>query len=75
MGRLLRLYPTQDPSWNWQTLSYTEFDQLSAQSVSEFSSSIATNNPDLSRFERDGGLPAVVRVPTRRALHRPRQHR
>lgn len=51
----LQLYLKQDPSWNWQTLSYTEFDQLFAQSVSEFSSTIATNNPDLSRFEKDGG--------------------
>jgi hypothetical protein len=51
----LQLYLKQDPSWNWQTLSYSEFDELFAQSVSEFSSTIATNNPDLSRFEKDGG--------------------
>ena len=45
----------QNPSWNWQTLSHAQFDQLFAQSVSEFSSTIATDDPDLSRFENDGG--------------------
>ena len=48
-------YLKQDPSWNWQTLTYSQFDQLFAQSVSEFSPVIATNNPDLSRFRKDGG--------------------
>ena len=28
-------YLKQDPSWNWQTLTYSQFDQLFAQSVSE----------------------------------------
>jgi hypothetical protein len=51
----LQLYLKQDPSWNWQTLTDSEFDQLFAQSVGEFSSTIATNNPDLSQFEKDGG--------------------
>jgi Tannase and feruloyl esterase len=32
-----------------------EFDQLFAQSVSEFASTIATSDPDLSRFKQDGG--------------------
>jgi feruloyl esterase len=45
----------QDPLWNWQTLTYSQFGQLFAQSVSEFSSVIATNNPDLSQFKKDGG--------------------
>jgi feruloyl esterase len=44
-----------NPSWNWQTLTYAQFDQLFAQSVSEFSRTIATNNPDLAPFEQDGG--------------------
>lgn len=44
----------RNPSWNWQTLTYSQFDQLFAQSVSEFSATIATNNPDLSRFSGNG---------------------
>lgn len=45
----------KNPSWNWQTLTYAEFDRLFTQSVSEFSSVIATDNPDLSAFRKDGG--------------------
>jgi Tannase and feruloyl esterase len=45
----------QDPSWNWQTLTYAQFDKLFQQSVSEFSSVIATDNPDLTQFRKDGG--------------------
>jgi feruloyl esterase len=45
----------RDPSWNWQTLTYAGFDKLFRQSVREFSSTIATSNPDLSRFKADGG--------------------
>jgi len=51
----LQDYLKQDPSWNWQTLTYSQFDQLFAQSVSEFSATIATNDPDLSQFKKDGG--------------------
>jgi feruloyl esterase len=51
LGRWLQ----RNPSWNWQTLTYPQFDQLFAQSVSEFSSTIATDNPDLSAFRHDGG--------------------
>ena len=45
----------QNPSWNWQTLTDTQFGQLFAQSVSEFSATIATDDPDLSQFKADGG--------------------
>ena len=51
----LQDYLKQDPSWNWQTLTYSQFDQLFAQSVSEFSATIATNDPNLSQFRKDGG--------------------
>jgi len=49
-GWLLR-----NPAWNWQTLTYAQFDRLFTRSVSEFSSVIGTDNPDLSAFRRDGG--------------------
>jgi hypothetical protein len=45
----------KNPSWNWQTLTYAQFDKLFAQSVREFSAVIATDNPDLSAFRNDGG--------------------
>jgi len=45
----------RNPSWNWQTLTVAQFDKLFAQSVREFSSVIATDNPDLSAFATDGG--------------------
>ncbi len=45
----------QNPSWNWHTLTYAQFDQLFQRSVSEFSNIFAANNPDLSAFEKDGG--------------------
>jgi hypothetical protein len=45
----------RDPSWNWQTLTYAQFDQLFSQSIAEFSNVIATDNPDLSAFKDDGG--------------------
>ena len=51
----LGLWLQQDPSWNWLTLTYPQFDQLFNQSVREFSSTIATDNPDLSAFRDDGG--------------------
>jgi hypothetical protein len=45
----------KNPSWNWQTLTYGQFDRLFTRSVREFSHAIATDNPDLSAFRRDGG--------------------
>lgn len=45
----------QNPNWDWHTLTYDQFDSLFAQSVNEFSSTIATDNPDLSAFARRGG--------------------
>jgi hypothetical protein len=44
-----------NPGWNWKTLGYAQFDKLFAQSVREFSSLVATNNPDLSAFRDHGG--------------------
>ncbi|MBV9446254.1 MAG: tannase/feruloyl esterase family alpha/beta hydrolase [Streptosporangiaceae bacterium] len=45
----------KNPSWDWHTLTYGQFDGLFSQSVSEFSDAIATDNPDLSAFKKDGG--------------------
>jgi feruloyl esterase len=45
----------QNPSWDWHTLTDQRFDQLFGQSIAEFSDVIATDNPNLSAFERTGG--------------------
>ncbi|MBV9379930.1 MAG: tannase/feruloyl esterase family alpha/beta hydrolase [Streptosporangiaceae bacterium] len=45
----------RNPSWDWKTLTYAQFDSLFRQSVSEFSDVIATDNPNLSAFRADGG--------------------
>ena len=45
----------RSPDWDWQTLTYAQFDRLFAQSVREFSAVIATDNPDLSAFRDHGG--------------------
>jgi feruloyl esterase len=45
----------RNPSWDWRTLTYAQFDQLFRQSVSEFSNSFPANNPDLSAFKARGG--------------------
>jgi feruloyl esterase len=46
---------TQNPSFNWETLTYEQFLRYFDQSVAEFAYPIATDNPDLGAFERDGG--------------------
>jgi hypothetical protein len=45
----------RDPKWNWRTLTYAQFDTLFQQSVAEFSGVLATDNPDLTAFKKDGG--------------------
>lgn len=45
---------TQNPGFNWETLSYQQFLQYFELSVTKFPV-IATDDPDLSAFERDGG--------------------
>lgn len=45
----------RNPNWDWKTLTFAQFDKLFAQSRLQFSSTIDTNNPDLSAFKRDGG--------------------
>jgi feruloyl esterase len=51
----LQYWLTQNPSFNWDTLTYQQFLRYFEQSVSEFAGTIATDNPDLSAFENHGG--------------------
>jgi hypothetical protein len=50
----LQYWLTQNPNFNWETLTYEQFLNYFQQSVSKFPV-IATDNPNLSAFERDGG--------------------
>ncbi|HJS93133.1 MAG TPA: tannase/feruloyl esterase family alpha/beta hydrolase [Solirubrobacteraceae bacterium] len=45
----------QDPSFNWQTMTYPQFVRFFLQSFFEFNPVIGTNNPDLTRFRNAGG--------------------
>jgi len=45
---------TQNPGFNWETITYQQFLRYFELSVRKFPV-IATDNPDLSAFERDGG--------------------
>jgi len=46
---------TQNPSFNWETLTYQQFLQYFEAGVSKFAVIGTDSNPDLSAFERDGG--------------------
>ena len=50
-----RYFLTQNPQFDWTTLTYPAYEQLWEQSVEMFSSVIATDNPDLDRFRSRGG--------------------
>jgi len=50
-----RYWLTQNPGFNWETLTYQQFLRYFEQSVAEFAFPIATANPDLGAFEQDGG--------------------
>ena len=46
---------TQNPAYNWQTMTYPQFVRFFNQSCSEFNGVIGTNNPNLSAFYKAGG--------------------
>jgi len=50
-----RFFLTQNPQWDWRTISHGAYEQLWDQSVEQFSAVIATDNPDLSAFRARGG--------------------
>jgi tannase/feruloyl esterase len=49
----------QNPSWNWQTATYEQFDRWFAQSVHEYRNVIATDNRNLEPF-REAGSKIVI---------------
>lgn len=50
-----RFFLTQDPDWDWTTLSRGSFEQYWVQSVEQFNAVIGTDDPDLSAFRDRGG--------------------
>ena len=50
-----RYWLTQNPGFDWHTVTYVQFVQLFRQSVSEFGYAIATDDPDLTAFRDAGG--------------------
>jgi feruloyl esterase len=50
-----RYFLLQNPGFDWQTLTYEQYLLLFQQSVLEFQSVIATDDPDLSAFRDAGG--------------------
>ena len=50
-----RFFLTQDPQWDWKTMSRGAYEQLWDQSVEEFSAVLATDDPDLTAFRDHGG--------------------
>ena len=50
-----RYFLTQNPQWDWTTITQGSYEQLWDQSVEEFSDVIATDNPDLTGFRDRGG--------------------
>jgi feruloyl esterase len=55
----LRYFLTQNPQFDWTTMTPAAFQNLWDQSVEEFGTVIGTDNPDLSAF-RDHGGKAIV---------------
>jgi hypothetical protein len=50
-----RYFLTQDPKWDWTTLTPESYEQLWDQSVEQFNAVIGTDNPDLTAFRERGG--------------------
>jgi tannase/feruloyl esterase len=50
-----RFFLTQNPQWDWTTITRGSYEQLWDQSVEQFSAVIATDNADLKGFRDRGG--------------------
>jgi feruloyl esterase len=50
-----RYFLTQNPQWDWTTLTRASYEQLWDQSVEQFNDVIGTDNPDLTAFRDRGG--------------------
>jgi len=50
-----RYFLTQNPQWDWTTLTHASYEQLWDQSVEQFGAVFGTDNPNLSAFRDRGG--------------------
>jgi pimeloyl-ACP methyl ester carboxylesterase len=50
-----QLWVNQDPTWDWQTLTYETYPDFFGTSVEKFNDVIGTDDPDLSAFRDSGG--------------------
>lgn len=50
-----QFWVNQDPSWDWQTLTYENYPAFFETSVTKFNEVIGTDDPDLSAFRDSGG--------------------
>jgi hypothetical protein len=50
-----RYWLLQNPTWDWQTMTYEQYLLLFQQSVLQYQAVIATDDPDLSEFRDAGG--------------------
>jgi feruloyl esterase len=50
-----RYFLTQDPKWDWSTLTHASYEHLWDQSAEQFGAVFGTDNPDLSGFRDRGG--------------------
>jgi hypothetical protein len=50
-----RYWVHYDPTWDWQTLDYSNYEEFFNLTVKRVGPIMATNDPDLSRFRDRGG--------------------
>lgn len=50
-----QFWVNQDPTWDWQTLTYENYADYFNTSVAKFNEVIGTDDPDLSAFRDSGG--------------------
>jgi Tannase and feruloyl esterase len=50
-----RYFLTQNPKWEWASLTYATYEQLWDQSIEQFGPVLGTDNPDLSAYRDRGG--------------------
>jgi pimeloyl-ACP methyl ester carboxylesterase len=50
-----QFWVNQDPTWDWQTLTYQTYPEFFNTSVRKFNDVIGTDDPDLSDFRDSGG--------------------
>jgi hypothetical protein len=54
-----RYFLTQNPQFDWTTITYDSYERLFDQSVEQFGAVIGTDNPDLTEFKNRGGKSIV----------------